>query len=113
MQIENQAIGKKYKAKTAGLRVLRETKKRVLGDLVNLNKKDFGHRITTDDYISLAISLVKPADLEQLKNQSISNGDRIEIAFQDYCKAVGKIEKDEFLGLLLDGKISMNEGSLK
>ena len=87
--------------RTDNVRVRRETKKKILTDLAQLNKKDFGRKLTVDDYVQLAISLIRPELLEQLKEQSLSNRDRMELKYKEYCSKNGKISKDEFIGLLL------------
>ena len=87
--------------RTDNVRVRRETKKKILADLAALNKKDFGRKVTVDDYVQLAISLIKPEYLQRLKDQSLSNRDRMELKYKEYCTANGKISKDEFIGILL------------
>jgi hypothetical protein len=87
--------------RTDNVRVRRETKKKILTDLAILNKKDFGRKITVDDYVQLAIALVRPEQLERLKEQSLSNRDRMELKYKEYCTAHGKVSKDEYIGILL------------
>ncbi len=89
--------------RTDNLRVRRETKKRIQSELAALNKKDFGRQITADDYVALAITLVQPAHLQGLRERSLSNKDRLEQKYQEYCAQHGKVSKDEFLGVLLSG----------
>ena len=92
---------KRAKLKTDNLRVRRETKKKIQVELAALNRKDFGRKVTTDDYVQLAISLVKPEHLGSLKERTLSNKDRMEKRYQEYCAAHGKVSKDEFIGVLL------------
>ena len=92
---------KKNKVKTDSLRVKRETKKKIQAELATLNRKDFGRAVTTDDYVALAITLLRPEHLEQLKERSLSNKDRMEKRYREYCAEHGKASKDEFLGVLL------------
>lgn len=94
---------KTAKLKTDSLRVKHETKKKIQAEVAALNRKDFGRPITADDFVALAITLLKSEHLEQLKDRSLSNKDRMEQKYQDYCAANGKVTKDEFIGLLLDG----------
>lgn len=91
----------KQKPATESLRVRRETKKRILGELATLNKKDFGKSITPDQYVNLAISLLRPEHIQSLKEQSLSNKDRMEKRFLDYCAEHGKVSRDEYIGVLL------------
>jgi len=39
--------------------------------------------------------------LETLKDQSLSNKDRLEKRYSDFCARNGRISKDEFIGILL------------
>lgn len=91
----------KLKPATDSLRVRRETKKRILVELATLNKKDFGKPITPDQYVNLAISLLRPEHLQSLKEQSLSNKDRMEKRYLDYCAEHGKVSRDEYIGILL------------
>ena len=104
VQIKQEAVSKQSKSKnvkTDNLRVRRETKKKVQIELAALNKKDFGRPVTADDYVALAITLLQPAHLDQLRQRTLSNKDRMEKRYQDYCAAHGKVSKDEFIGVLL------------
>ena len=98
---------KKIKAKvsTESLRVKRETKKRIIIDLANLNKKDFGKTVSPDQYVSLAISLLKPEHLQLLKDQSLSNKDKMEQRYLEYCSKNGKVTRDEYIGILLQQEL--------
>jgi hypothetical protein len=87
--------------RTDNVRIRRETKKKILTDLAALNKKDFGRKITVDDYVQLAIALIRPDQLERLKEQSLSNRDRMELKYKEYCAAHGKVSKDDYIGILL------------
>lgn len=90
---------------TVGLRVKRETKRRVLSELARVNKKDFGRKVRADELIALALSLVEPKHLTELQERSLSNADKLDRQYQDYIKAHGSISKDAFLGKLLAGDI--------
>ena len=92
---------KKTKLKTDSLRVKRETKKKIQNEIAVINRKGFGRPVTPDEYVALAITLLKPEHLEQLKERSLSNKDRLEQKYQEYCSTKGKVSKDEFIGVLL------------
>jgi hypothetical protein len=91
----------KTKLRTDNLRVRKETKKLILSELSKLNKKEFGRPISPDQYVSLAISLLKPEHLQQLQEESLTAKDRFEQKYRKHCETVGRISKDEFLALLL------------
>lgn len=99
----NPKPGKSKIARTDSIRVLRDTKKRILTDLAAVNKKEIGRKVTVDDYVQLAISLLNSEHLQRLKDRTLSNKDRLELKFQEYCSQNGKVSKDEFIGLLLAG----------
>ena len=92
---------KKGKLRTDSIRIRKETKKKIQSELMLLNKKDFGRKITADDFIQLAISLVRPEHTDSLRERTLSNKDRLEQRYLDYCAKNGKISKDEFIGILL------------
>lgn len=91
----------KVKPRTDSLRVMKETKKKILGELNNLNKKEFGKPVTPDQYVSLAISLLRPEHLKLLQEQSLTARDRFEQRYREYCGQNGKISKDDYLATLL------------
>lgn len=92
---------------TVGLRVKRETKRRVLSELAKINKKDFGRMVRADELIALAMSLVEPKHLTELQERSLSNADRLERQYQAYIKTNGNVSKDAFLGKFLAGEITI------
>lgn len=94
---------KVYKVNTESIRIKRETKKRIQAELAGINKKDFGKKVQADALISLALSLVTPEHLRALRDSSLSNRDRLEQRYHEYCKNVRKVTRDEFFGVLLEG----------
>jgi hypothetical protein len=92
----------KSKPTTDYIRIRKETKKKILSELTNINRKELGKPVTPDQYIALAISLLTTDHVEQLKSQSLSNKDRLEAQYKKYCSEHGKVTMDEFIGLLLE-----------
>lgn len=109
--MENVQVEKKLKTSGskkpsyAALRVRREIKRQIDTHLETLNKKDFGKRVRAEDYLSLALSLVTPEHLDQLREASLTNADRLERDFRAYTTKNGPITKDEYLGKRLAGEI--------
>lgn len=95
-------------ASTVGLRVKRETKRRVMQELAKINKKDFGKRVKADDLIVLALGLVQDNHLKQLQDASLSNSDRLQIQHRAFIRHHGNVSKDEFIGKLLSGELSIS-----
>lgn len=102
-QAQPSSVQNKSKAQPTNdyIRIKRETKRKILSDLTQLNRKTFGKSVTPDQYIALAISLLTPEHLEQLKSKSMTNKDRLEQKYREHCQVHGKVSMDEFLGLLL------------
>jgi len=86
---------------TVGLRVKRETKKRIQSELAKINKKDFGKKVRCDELIGTALSLLTELHVKELQEGSLTNGDRLEQKFREYSKANPGASKDQFLGKLL------------
>lgn len=95
---------------TVGLRVKRETKKRIQAELAKVNKKDFGKKVRCDELIGIALSLLTEQHLKVLQDGSMTNADRMEIQYRDYVKKHGATTKDEFLGKILAGNGAVDDG---
>jgi len=94
----------KKKVQTEGIRVHRNTKKAIYSDLAKINKKDFGRKVRVDAYIKLAISKLTQDDFKKLQDDSLTQADRLEMQYREYVKRHGQVTKDQFLGIVLDGK---------
>src|SRR3989338_4637967 len=90
-------------APTVGLRLKRETKKRIQAELAKINKKDFGKKVRCDELIGTALSLLTERHIKELQDGSMTNADRLEIQYRDYIKKHGATSKDDFLGKILLG----------
>ncbi len=94
------------------LRVKQATRRKLQRILDAVNKKDFGKRVRPDAVIDAALSLVSAAEIERLQQLSMSNADRLEAAYRRYAAKRGSTTKDEFLGLLLAGKVDVILGPI-
>jgi hypothetical protein len=106
MKAEKSIKPKATIASTVGLRVKRDTKRRVMQELAKMNKKDFGKRIKADELIGLALSLLEERHLKSLQDASLTNADRVELLYREHVKNFGATSKDEFLGKILSGKVA-------
>ena len=88
------------------IRISKSTVKTIKGLLQKVNKKFYGRKVKPDDLILKSISLLTDDHLEEIKQAALTNADRLELAYQEHCKANGQISKDEYFGLLLKGKSS-------
>lgn len=92
------------------LRVKQTTRRKLQKILDAVNKKDFGKRVRPNAVIDLALSLVGAAEIEHLRQASMSNADRFEVAYRRYAAKQAGTSKDEFLGLLLAGEVNAASG---
>ncbi len=93
------------------LRVKQATRRKLQKILDAVNKKDFGKRVRPDAVIDLALSLVGPAEIEKLRQASMSNADRLDVAYRSFAAKQAGTSRDEFLGLLLAGKVNIADGT--
>ena len=99
----------KIQTGTEAIRVKKETKKKIQLLLLTVNKKDFGRKIKTDNFLAIATSLITQEHILKLQEDSFSNKDRLEMQFKTYQSSNAKVSKDEFIGLLLSGKIDLKK----
>lgn len=104
-KVEAKSTKSKPAIATIPIRVKRETKKRLIAELMKANKKEFGKRIKADDLISLALSLLQDKHIAELQDQSLSNTDRLEHQRKEFIKQHGPITMDAFLGRLMRGEL--------
>jgi hypothetical protein len=95
---------KKPQLNTMPIRVSKATAKTIKSLIQKVNKKSYGKKVRPDDLIQKSISLLTDDHLEEIKQSTMSNSDRLEIAYQEYCKSHGTISKDDYFGLLLKAK---------
>jgi len=96
---------------TVGLRVKRETKKRIQAELAKVNKKDFGKMVRCDELIGTALSLLTEQHLKALQDGSMTNADRLELKFREHIRKHGPMTKDAYLGTLLGSAQTGGESS--
>lgn len=96
---------------TEAIRVKKETKKKIQSLLLTINKKDFGRKVKSDDLICVALNLLTKEHHTKLQESSFTNKDRLEMQFKEYQLSDEKVSKDEFIGLLLSGKIELKKVS--
>ena len=89
---------------TVGLRLRRETKKRIQMELAKINKKDFGKKVRCDELIRMLLPLLTDAHIKSMQDSSMTNADHLERQFRAYIAKNGQLSKDEFIGKLLMGE---------
>jgi len=88
---------------TVGLRLRRETKRRIQMELAKINKKDFGKKVRCDELIGTVLSLLTDRHVKDLQDGSMTNADRLELKYREHVRKHGPMTKDAFLGTLFVG----------
>ena len=103
--MNNQSPTQKQKKKivhsTTPIRVKKSTARQIRSFLNKANRKALGRKVTTDDLVSKAILLLEDSHIEEIKSQTYSSQDQLEIQYQEYCRKNGSITKEKFLEILL------------
>ena len=74
--------------------------------LKRANKHKLGRKVKTDDLICFSLGLLTDEHLEQICNKTLTNKDRLELLFRRVAKERKGLTRDEFFGLLIDGKVT-------
>lgn len=82
------------------IRVLPETRKRLLAELAKINKKEHGKSVKPDALIARLLGKLTAQDVSELQEASLSGKDRLEQNFRAYCAKFGSITMDQFLDLI-------------
>jgi hypothetical protein len=87
---------------------VRQSTKAKLDDFVRrANKQRVGRKIKPDDVICFSLDLLDDKHVDQICNKSLTNKDRMEMLFRKVAKEKRGISRDDFFGMLLDGKLSL------
>jgi len=109
------ADGDDYKRQTkngsSAIRLKQQTRDELDRVLTKVNTKELGKKLHPDDVIGYALKLVKDEHIPRIRDLSLSNEDRLEIIFRQHQRKKRSLTKDDFVGMLLDGKL--NPGDLK
>ena len=89
------------------IRVRQITRDKLDDLLRRANKHKLGRKVKTDDLICFSLSLLSDEHLEQICNKTLTNKDRLEILFRRVAKERKGLTRDEFFGLLIDGKVTI------
>ena len=103
---EEKSKAKKQTGPFSTIKVKREIKRKIDLELIRINKKHYGKKVTSEHLISLLLTLFKDEHIKVLQEQSLSNSDRLEQQFKTFVSKNPGTTKDDFLGRLLNGGIS-------
>ena len=99
------------KSGSSAIRLKQQTRDDLDLVLTKVNTKELGKKLHPDDVIDYALKLVKDEHISRIRDSSLSNEDRLEIIFRQHQRKKRSLTKDDFVGMLLDGKL--NPGELK
>ena len=88
------------------VRICARSREKLDALLARVNKDRFGRRVKADDLIGYGLDLLTDAHLEEIGTRLLSNKERIEIMYRKMAKVRKGITRDEFLGMLLEGKMA-------
>lgn len=88
------------KSQTSAIRVSVETRKRLLAELVKINKKSHGKRVKMDALLVKLVGKISAQDVSELQESSLSGRDRLEQSYRAYCTKFGTITMDQFLEVI-------------
>jgi hypothetical protein len=71
------------------------------------NKQKLGRKVKADDLICFSLALLTDDHLDQICNKTLTNKDRLELLFRRVAKERKGLTRDEFFGLLIDGKVTI------
>ncbi|MCX6119672.1 MAG: hypothetical protein NT027_19215 [Proteobacteria bacterium] len=91
----------------APIRVRQKTKTRLDQLLKQANKDRLGRKIKTDDLIAFGLALITDEHISEICHKTLSNKDRLEMLFLKLTKERRCSSREEFFGLLLEGKVAI------
>lgn len=89
------------------IRVKLQTKSKLDALVKRANKGHSGRRVKPDDLICFALDLLSDDGLKEICNNTLTNKDRLELLFQQASKGNRSMSRDDFIGLLLEGKCQL------
>lgn len=87
--------------KWASLRVSEKLKANAVAKLKEINAKDSGRKVKFDEMFLLALEKLTAADVQMLRERSLTNSDRQEILRKKYSEIHGPISEEDFIGVTM------------
>lgn len=88
------------------MRIRRPTKAKLELLLRQANRDRPGRKVKVDDLVLFAVDLISEQHLAEICNRTLSNTDRIELAYRRMSKEKRGLTRDEFFGLVLNGNVT-------
>ena len=94
-------------ATSSAVRIRHKTKVKLEQLLRQANKERLGKKVKVDDLLLFALGLITDQHLAEVCNKTLSNKDRMELLYRKLSREKRGITRDEVLGALLDGKVTI------
>ena len=88
------------------IRLQKRSKEKLDKLIARVNKNRVGRKIKADDLIGYSLDLLTEEHLKDLVSRRMTNKERIEILYKQLSKTKRGLSREEFLGMLLDGKVA-------
>ena len=92
---------------SVAVRIRCKTKSKLEHLLRKANKDRLGKKVKVDDLILFALGLITDTHLADICTKTLSNKDRMELLYRKLSKEKRGITRDQFFGMLLDGKVDL------
>jgi hypothetical protein len=83
----------------------KQAKEKLDSLLTRANRNRIGRKIRANDLIGYSLDLLTEEHLKNLVSRSLTNKARIEILYRQLSKTKRGLSREEFLGMLLEGKV--------
>ncbi len=92
---------------SVAVRIRHKTKGQLQQLLKKANKDRLGKKVKLDDLITFALGLITDQHLDEICSKTLSNKDRLELLYRKLSKEKRGMTREEFFGMLLDGKATI------
>ena len=75
--------------------------------IARINKDRVGRRVKPDDLICYSLDLLTDQHLQEIGARLLTNKERMEILYSKLSKTKRGLTRDAFLGMLLEGKVTI------
>lgn len=89
---------------SAPIRVRQKTKAKLEQLLKHANRERIGRKVKPDDLIWFGLGLITDEHIASICSSMLSNKDRLELLFLKLSRERRGLTREEFLGMLLEGK---------
>ena len=98
-------IQKLKRSSSSPIRIQKQAKEKLDSLLTRANKNRIGKKIRANDLIEYSLDLLTEEHLKDLVARRLTNKERLEILYKQLSKTKRGFSREEFLGMLLEGKV--------